>query len=478
MSPLGRAVVLVAVSFYVACSLGSLDDLRGDGAAPDVVTEGPADSLAVDAPGDTGGDAGGLPKLQCAEIIGSRTKIATNVHADFVRTTTFLGGAGRVVLADYVPDDAGIYNTLVLRGYIVGATVVTPVALSTDAYSRVLASRRYSVAGHSGFAVLFEQGSSNLWVTRLPDDQTAWTKPIQLVNASSDGGSVNELQADLDVLDPTTDDYFIAYSTLTGNTQTVYDGEIKGTTTTLPAITSFNNTVARSAYVLLSPAVAYRNQHGYVMLNPGGNAGPPPPGSPAILVTSAGNVTITPPPSINDVAIGFADSVDAAVVNTAFLMANLSTFAGTFGVGQLATSSLGAVNPQALPSTTPTSPDGGPAGIADLFFFNPAAHWDDTSAGEQLVYVGAAVNLITSASLGGINLAWWDAASGAVRAYATSSGNLFNDVHTVTADAVVASVAGNLAQLDFAWAQVQGSFSPNFPPPLSDLWIAQVGCAK
>ena len=264
--------------------------------------------------------------------------------------------------------------------------------------------------GHLGFVVLYQDSYSTLWATRFPDDQTAWTTPILLTNIGSDSGAINNVQADLDVIDPTTDDYFVVYSSLFGDTQTVYAGEVKGTTTTLPPVASFTNTVARSEYNLASPTVAYRSQVGYVVLSPNGNSGPPAPGTPAILVsTDGGSVMIAPQSTLNIIPIGFADSVDPALVNIAFLNANLTSLTATFSVGQLTVSSLNAINPQALPVTTPTAADGGKLGLVNLVFSNGSAHWDDLGGNEQFLYAGAAVDPITQTNVGGIDFAWWQA---------------------------------------------------------------------
>ena len=475
------AAVCAGTCGYLACSLTSLDDLRGDGAAGDVAVDTPLE-VSSDGPGDASSDADGGALFRCTESIGSRIQIDQNVRADFVRTAPVLGGMGRIVATDYVPVDGGFGYQLVVRGYLFmnNGTQVTPVPLTTTNYSTALAVRRYSAAGHSGFVALYASLTGALSASLLPDEQSTWTTPLLLANVGNDAGQT-DVQGDIDVVDPTTNDFFVAYTALTGTVQTIFAGEVKNATTALSKLAAFNNTVARPVYALSTPALAYRNQVGYVMLSAQGNNGPPSAGAPDLLLTTTGSqVTITPASSLNYFGLGFADSTDPTLVNALFLVANLGTLTGSFAVGQLTTSALATLNPQSLPITQPTAADGGAPTLDEFFFENPSVHWDNLGSGDQATYTGPEYDPITQSTGGGIDFAWWDAPSGGVRAYAAGrAGALFADIYPSCSDAMLSSVTGSIAAVDFAWAQVAADAGTNFhPPPPSSLWIATAGCLK
>ena len=63
-----------------------------------------------------------------------------------------------------------------------------------------------------------------------------------------------------------------------------------------------------------------------------------------------------------------------------------------------------------------------------------------------------------------------------VQAYAT----MFGDIYAWSADAVMESLVGSIAGVDFAWAQLRGADAGGNPnaPPMSDVWIATAGCVK
>ena len=456
------------------------DSMQSDGPLPDVVA---SDADASDAPVQY--------KLHCAESGGSRFQVATGLLAQGISIAYLQTDHIRVAMTVLIPFDSGFGFDISLQGYdIDNSKNVTPATLATGGGGSTQALERYTVGSHSGFVMLYEQqdptNADFLWVSRWPDDQAGWTTPIKLVEISTDGGLYNaNLEADIDVIDPTTDTYFVTYSALSGTVQTIYGQQVSitGAPATIPKIASFNNTVARNTFDIAHPGVAFRSSVGYVMLSPSGNNGPPPKGTPAAIASSTGApVNITPPSSLNYFPIGFVDAVDPATVNTAFLIADLNTLTGNYGIGQAAASSLGTLNPQALPATTPTSADGGTASLKDLMVGgNPVALWQTVpTAGEQFTYAGPTFDPVTASNFGGVNFGWWDAVTGTLRAYQAGDGHLFGDVYVSNTAATITSIVGSVAQGEVAWEQLSGADASanSYPPPYTALWISQIGCFK
>jgi hypothetical protein len=144
-------------------------------------------------------------------------------------------------------------------------------------------------------------------------------------------------------------------------------------------------------------------------------------------------------------------------------------------VGQVSASSLSSLDLMTLPDTTAAAPDGGAASFKDLLINNTNAHWETASNAEQLLVAAPPFNL--NGNYPGLNLAWWDGATGVNRAFATGDGALLVDVPSVhRADATFASLVGSIAQLWVAYENSKPGGMNNIPPPAGDVWLARVNC--
>ncbi len=491
MRPLVRLAWFVVPCGMLACSalLGDFTISNGvpdaSDSGADVVDSGVADVSQADV------DAGPpLFKLRCSETASSRIQITQgdSLHPDLIRVAVMPTTQIRVVLADYEPADSGGY-VATIQSYTVdihNQNTITPAPLLTTS-NQVLAIERYDDGVKSGFAVLYPEVQTTLNTTylmaaRLPDDQAGWTTPVTLADLG--GIFFNNIEGDFTVINAASDDYFVAFSNVdtTAHNQIISGAEVKaGNTSPLTTLASLSAPANRNIFDLVRPGVAWQSPVGYVLLNPSGNNGPPPIGTPTQLLRSqGGNVTITPPSNLNYFPAGFVNAFDPLKVNTAWLLADLTNLNGSYGVGQLAFSTLGTVDPSKLPQTTTAAFDGGSIQLKDLFVGNSSGtHWERVNLIEQLILTGPTEDPLTQTFYGGLNLGWWDGPTGSLRAYVAGDGRLFADVPFIlNTDATITNLVGSIAQLEVAYESAQSKPTQNNPPTPSDLWIAGIGCVK
>jgi hypothetical protein len=488
--------LLVVPCGMLACSALLGDFTVSPGGSDVGVGDTGSDVSQSDVTQSDASDAATLFELACTEGAKSqRIQVTQNdsLNADLIRIANIPASTNvRVVLVNYVENDAGNNSTVTLESYTIaiqGGNQITPASLPLTA-NQAFAITRYNDVGGTGFAVLYVQydetaNENYLWVAQIADSAMAWSPPVQVAEITSN----NNLEADFTVIDSATNDYFIALSQVDMANQVIYGGEVKGAgSATLPAMQTFPvQSAFRNVFDITRPGVAFHLNTGYVMLTPDGNNGPPPVGSPVVVLeSSASAVMVTPPSSLNYFPTGFVNATDPTKVNMAFLIANLNTLTGQYGVGQVAISSLGTLNPQQLPATIPTAADGGVAALQDLFLGgnSPSAHWETPPlSDEQFIVVQPTIvpgNMATY--VGGVNLAWWDAPTGLLRAYAAGDGNLMRDVAFINnADATITGLVGSIAQIEVAYENAATDPSDtmnNLPDVASDLWLTNLSCFK
>jgi hypothetical protein len=473
-----------------------MDTLTGRADAPT------ADAPTVDAPIASDGstidgsvDSGPtLYKLKCAAPTGggSRTQVTMggSVNGDTIRVANLSQNQVRIVVADYEPSEGGgNFSPAWLRGYTLnmgGNSPTTTASLATNS-GQIFDIDRYNGVGGApgGFVALFgaidmTTQMNALMVARLPDDASAWVGPVTLAALPND---MNNTQAVLSVIDAAKDDYYVAYSTVSGPTQTIFGAELTPSeTATLPALTTYATPSSGSdAYGFAYPGIAFNGAQPYIILSPNGSGGPPPLGTPAaILIPGASPPTtlITPPANLNYFATGLTNATTPGLANVFFLVADLTQIQGNYRVGQVAMNALDALNPMSLPETIPVTADGGQASLEDLVINNQTTHWENASGADQLVVVAPPATLTGTEP--GVNFGWWDGASGTLRASSTGDGALLSDVPNVhRGDATFISLVGSIAQFWMVYESVVGlpSSMNNFPPPPCDIWVARVTCS-
>ena len=453
--------------------------------------------FTVGGDGDGGGDSGGdgasdaqtdgagLPKLTCAESGSTRKAITMggSVHAVQVRVASIPGNRTRVVVPDYAPN--GTSGTeLVVHAYTVDGSNNPPNDITIKPLG---ANRAYSIVRYGGpspgFAVLYEHPDTNnvpfLYVARLGDGDGSWTE-TQLSKSPAAGSGGNQ-NATFAVVDPATGKYFVAYSNTVANTQTIYAGPVSGSADQLPQVKTFPTSGAtQEAYGFQEPCIAIQpGKLAYVLMNPNGNSGPPPLGSPVqVLVLGGQSFALTPPGNLNYFPAAFSSAIAPDKANLAMLVADLTTSTGGYYVGQLGYGALtSSYDPRTLPETA-LSTDGGPVPLKSLFVGNSTQHWEIAStSGEQLLMVGPTADPLLQQTYPGINFAWWDGSTGASRVYATGDSNLMNDVANVAAaDATFVNLTGSLASVALAYIKDVGPPAGGGNPGPGDVWISGLGC--
>jgi len=447
--------------------------------------------------GDAGGsdapsDAPTLYALTCSETTGSRVPLTTGnaLNAYPLRLGALSGGNLRVVLADFPQATDGGANTgMVLRGYTFDPHNITSslatVNLPTTAYN-VFSLIRYTGVT-SGFAALFaaqdpnNSGNPALWVSKFPDDAPNWA-PAQVLAPIPNSGNGNSEQGTFIAVDPATDKYFVAYSNTSGNTQSIYMGLLTpGSSFSAPPEQFQTQSANNPAFSFIEPGIAQGGTQPYVALLPNGNNGPPPLGAPVkILVPGGTDITITPPSNLNYFPSGFTSSVDPQQADVAFLVADLNSLTGSYRIGRVPYASLPTFDPQTLAATEPPGTDGG-VSLTKLFVQSNTQHWESAGGqGEQYLMVAPTADPVNQTLLGGINFAWWDGATGILRAYQAGQGeNLLSDVpYVVSADVTFETLVGSIAQLSAAFLDDVGPAKGGNAPPAGDLYFTTIGCLK
>jgi hypothetical protein len=492
MRKLALLSLLLVPSGLVACSaiLGDFtvsnvydagDSGGGDGGGGDVVSDAPSDAPT-------------LFKLSCVESANQRIQITKNLslHPQRMRMAAMANGLVRIIATDQPPPapDAGNQSPpVVLQSYTIDphntGNGFSPVPLPTNG-NNVYSIVRYG-GPKPGFAALYEAYDQNsntnvFYAVRLPDDGNAWTTPVTLLKMPNSGNN-NNLEVSFAVVDAANEIYYVVMSSNDGSTQTISGAQVTGNHgDSLTTLDTFADTqTGRNTYDFVDPMIAIRGPQAFLMLTPNGNNGPPPQGTPALmLVPGKPDVLIKPPSNLNYFPVGFEGAIDPQKVNAAFLVADLNALAGSYNVGQVAASSLNTLDPQSLPATAPPTSDGGSFTLADLFVNGQADHWEVAGAvGEQFLMTSPTADPLSQQVFGGINFGWWDGQTGTLRSYEAGGNRLLKDVQYIgTTDTTFTLLVGSIASLYVAYTSYPTQPTQNFPPPAADLWIATIGCQK
>lgn len=479
---------LLLLPLVGACT-GLLGDFTvGDGGGGDTGSDvvPPNDSGPDVSPQDAGDGEAGPPALEsCAEASNARRQLTKglSLNAIGVHEAILPNAQARIVLGNYIQTDAsGTYAEL--RSYTFdpknpNGTPDIQIQTPNNAY-QILSITRYVAAPFGGFAALWIQydqnlNTYNLWVSRIQDDQTTWTTPHELAPVSTN----NNTSATFTVLDAQNESYFVVFTTAGNGQQTILAGTTSSPTDTLPTVGTFTVQNGQNrAYDLITPGIAMGGTQPFVLLSASTN-GPPPPGlKELLLVPGKPNVTITPPSNLNYIPLAMANSPDPQSANVAVLEADLSNEVATYHVGKMPFSSMGTFDPKTVPSSSlpPAPTDAGFSKLANITFGNPP-HWEMTNAGEEALIVAPTEDPLLQKLYGGLNFGWWDAKTGALRAYNGGANHLLGDVpFPIDCDSTFVSLTGNLAQIEVAYLALGAAPTQNNPPPPSDLWVTQIGC--
>ncbi len=479
--------LLLLPSGLIACSallgdftVGTSD--AGDGGGGD----GSGDVVS-----DVPSDAPTLFKLSCVEGANQRIQVTKNlsIHPQHMRMASMANGLVRIVVTDQPPPQDGGQQSppLVLHAYTIdphNTGTVNDTPLQTNGFN-VFEIIRYS-GPKPGFAVLFSvydqnTQTSSLAAVRLPDDASNWTTPVELTKLPS-GNQGNESAA-FTVVDPVNEVYYVALTTNDGTTQTIASAQVAGNQDggVLPTVKTYTDVQSgRNVYEFVEPMISIRGGQPFLMLQPSGNNGPPPQGTPAVLLAPGKpDIVLQPPSNLNYFPVGFTDAVDPQKVNAAFLIADLNALQGSYNVGQVAASGLATLDPQKLPATVPPTSDGGSFSLADLFVNGQADHWEIAGPGEQFLMSAPTADPLTQTVYGGINFGWWDGPTGTLRSYAAGSSRLIKDVQYIgNTDTTFILLVGSIATMWVAYTSYPTQPTQNYPPPPAELWIAQIGCQK
>lgn len=442
----------------------------------------------------TVGDAGASdaapdapPALTCAEQQSSRKAITTGnaLHSYKVRIASLTNDRIRIVVPDFVPSDSGGSN-VVVRAFTIdrnNQNAVSELDLPTNG------GNVYSIARYAdGFAVLYEANDPNqanksfVYMAHLQDDAPDWSTPVDPLESPSAGVTNARNNATFVPVDPKNDQYFVAYSTTSNGTQTVFAGPVGPSNVgnfvqvdTFPALSSGD-----AAYNFQEPSIALEpTKPPFIMMAPNGQNGPPQVGTPVkVIVPGQPSFLLTPPSDLNYFPTAFSNAATPGRANVLMLVANLNTFQGGYHVGQV---DYGALNPSFDPTTlafTQPPSDGGKVALKDLFVGNENAHWEVAgTSGEQLLLVGGVLDPLAQTSLPGINFAWWDGSSGANRVYATGDKALLPDVQNVAiADTTIGTLVGSIGTFWFAYISDVSNPGQGGNPVAGDLYFTSVAC--
>jgi hypothetical protein len=297
-----------------------LGDASGDVSAND--TGGSNDAragdgpTAVDSPADSATESGTpLRKLRCFDSLPSARidlTMGSSLNPDAIRIASLPGGLVRVVLADYPLVDGSPSSTSVLRAYTYDPTNGIATAFLPTNTGQLFALDRYAAGpnGYGGFVAIFPgydpaKMQTVVLAARLPDSANAWVGPTPVAAIPNIAGNS---EATLLTVDGAADDYYVAFSSVTGSTQTVLAGRANPSVPMLPIATTYAGLgPGQSAYRFVSPGIAMTPLQAYILLSPNGQNGPPPLGSPAaMLLPGAATPTVLykPPSNLNYFPLG------------------------------------------------------------------------------------------------------------------------------------------------------------------------------
>ena len=452
---------------YTIGSAGPTNDSGNDGVATDGM-------VPTEAGPDSGPDANAL-RLACTEVGGERMVLGTFPNS--------AGQADQVFVLSLGPS-SGFLRALV--PYAGGTHVYTfkpgdpSMTTQTSGPPGQVHAVKHYPGSPGGIAMLIEGRSaadggafldsgasvSALQVTKLADDSTTWSVPVN-VTAPGDLNCSSRLVATFEILDAGSDDYLVAYSyTNNGNAgctppgTSVFGRHAKGSNGAthswpLPPLDAGGNGVD-----FLSDGFALVGSDVYVMANASGG---PTSGGPTLFKTdhdmatastsASGFVLKSPSDSLFGQALHTGQVAGKA--NVGFFEVDVIGGGGslpTFYVGQVAGSALPTLAPSALAGTVF-------AGVSDVPVDKSSFHWDDFSPTNENL-LGIARSLDTT--INGANFVWVDA-QGRVRAKQTGDHALLAGEKLYATDIVFSdvplSILANL-QLVFVKNEVDGGTGP------------------
>lgn len=479
---------------------GGLDGATSDGA-------GAQDATTVSDAGDggtssmeAGSDAGGAPKLlACVETMGMRVNLTAQVTGggeelpyQNLAIASLPGASGTVRIVAQVNN-----NALHAFTFSQGSNSVTDAVFTLGSgNTSILDIERYP----GGFAVLVENASSTnsyLAIERISDMATAWSPeyPVTDVAPASPAPST-QISGALGVVNSATNEFYVAVYDTEGSGANEVDylrwQHVLGTSTPGPlhvvTPTSYTPTLDAGSYRLAVPGFAFDMSNSYVLLQPAGSGTG---GTTSIIYTvSAMGIgqglpvpmpqTLTPPMGDTLHALAMTNSVlTAGSANLAFLEGDLSTAVLSYYVGQSAVSGLGSLAWQNLTESSPGVDDAGYT-IEDLPVNNAAYHWESFPSPA----VPPSENFLAVATIGssqsgtdqGVNLVWFDAVSGTIRASKTGVRRILGDVNGLGyVNATFAGAPSTLLTNMLLAYEVQTSDAGSDNGP-EDIWLTQVNC--
>jgi len=488
MRGLHRLAFLFVPAGAIACTALLGDYTVGDAGVGDAPNDSsPADVLSDSATdsGD-GGDGSTLFTLSCGLTNGSETQVTNGytLNPTNARIALLADDSLRIVVVDYPQSDGGGNPSALLHCFTADSHNLgqgfQDIQLQTGAYN-VWDVTRYAGV-QPGWAVVFATstgGLVSLYVTRLPDNATAWTTPVLV--AQQNTFTNDQEDATFIVIDGPNEKYYVVFSQTTGMTQTIYGGSVTGgpTNGALASLQSYNTTANnRGVFQLVKPGIAMGGTQPFVMLQPTGNNGPPPLGAPAYILVPPGNPIALQASNLNILPLAFESALNPQNSNLAFLVADLTNLTGSYNIGQSPVSALATLNPQTLPSSVPKTDAS--FSLENLFISADTQHWENAGGGEQFLVTSTTNDPLSNDTPGGINFGWWDAPTGTLRGYNGGNNNLLRTQapFVISSDVTFATLVGSIAQLYVVYTNAQAAITQQFPPPPAELWIAQIACQK
>lgn len=501
--------LLAAAPLACTAILGDFEVLpagAGDSGAPDGGGDGPA---TTDAPedsnaADSGPDAAENVRISCAEVSGSKVKLATfqeNVSStgggdgpSSVWLGAYPNQSGGTHVAVFAEDAVGSLRTFAFtaQGGGGGPTEI-PSPLPGNGGGQILGVKRYA----GGFAVMvshyvpIDGGSSTpaIDIFKLADDGT-WSQPTNVAPPGAIAGPndcIQRVQATFEILDAQTDTYVVAYSSQTairinsstcGNFQTHVKGLLVRGASTPPTPQDWPLPSNVSNISFLEDGIIVAGGHVFVFANPESN-GTPQSGDGAFLFQADANtlafqthfkVPLKNPTDILQ-ALAVKNEPAGAGASLGFFEGDLNSTSAPpfFLVGTASAATVNSVTPANALASTPLT------AITDLPVDKGRAHWESyaSPASRNLFAVGRAVNTGKGLTL------WWFDGQGRVRAQRSPSadaGALFvpsNSSVKVNGGNVTALSAPSvaIAQLQAAWIEDNGTSGARY-----DLYTMQLMC--
>ena len=474
--------------------------------APTTVLGSDASDGGSTADADSGSDAASAPRfLACNETSNMRVNLTLNVNGagpeelqyQQLAISNLPGSNGEVRII------AQANGSLHAFTFTPNATIVSDAVFTLNPGSQnVFDIERYP----GGFAALVMNADASqapyLAIERIDDSATASVAPEFVVSTTNPTDPVMDTQVSgaLAVVNSATNEFYVALY----DTETYMSGQAVlfavatragDVDTREPAhghahADHDDPALSAGSYRLTVPNFAYDTSSSYILLQPAG-AGTG--GTTSILytVSAAGlgagfpvpvQETLAPPASDTLHALAMTNSaLTAGSANLAFLEGNLTTALVSYYVGQSAISGLGSFAWQDLTQSSPGIDDAGYS-IEDLPVNNAAYHWEAFPTPASV----ASENLLAVATIGsnqsvigdqGVNLVWFDAVAGTIRASKTGVRRLLSDVGGLGyANATFAGPPTTLLTNMLLVYEVQTSDAGGDDGP-EDLWLTQVNCS-